>query len=191
MLNNRTFHRCVTDGVPVRYRNDEGREVDDQAWLFDLDNLDRNDWLVVNQFTVVENSVNRRPDIVVFVNGLPVGVLELKNPADENATVYSAYNQLQTYKAQIPTMFACNEALAISDGMEAKLGTVTAPWERFSPWRTVDGETVAPVQTPQLEVLVKGVAAWPVSVNIADIQQAFVDTQSHNRSVSSDRAPRQ
>ena len=157
ILNNRNFHRMVTDGVSVKYRNEEGREVNDQAWLFDFENLDNNDWLVVNQFTVVENHVNRRPDLVVFVNGLPLGVVELKNPADENATVRSAHNQLQTYKAQIPSLFTFNEALIISDGGEAKLGSITSSWERFTPWRTTDGEDIVPLTTPQLEVLIRGV----------------------------------
>ena len=156
-LNNRAFHRMVTDGIDVTFRNEEGREVTDKAWLFDFKDPENNDWLVVNQFTVVENNVNRRPDVVVFVNGLPIAVIELKNPADESATVKSAYNQLQTYKAQIPSLFTYNEALVISDGMEALLGTVTAPWERFSPWRTVDGKEIAPPSVPMMEVLTQGV----------------------------------
>ncbi len=157
IINNRVFHKMVTDGVDVQYRNKEGRDVTDKAWLFSADDLDKNDWLVVNQFTVVENHVNRRPDIVVFVNGLPVAVIELKNAADENATVQDAYNQLQTYMTQIPSLFTFNEALVISDGVEARLGTVTAPWERFSPWRTVKGNEVAGPAVPLMEVLIQGV----------------------------------
>ena len=105
ILNNRSFHKIVTDGIDVQYNNDEGRTVTDKARVFDFENIDQNDWLVVNQFTVIEGNINRRPDMVVFINGLPVGVIELKNPADENATVKSAYNQLQTYKEQIPSLF--------------------------------------------------------------------------------------
>jgi type I restriction enzyme R subunit len=157
VANNRAFHRYVTDGVPVQYRNEEGREVNDQVWLFDFADPDNNDWLVVNQFTIVENHVNRRPDVLVFVNGLPLGVIELKNPADESATVKSAYNQLQTYKAQIPSLFRFNEAMVISDGHEAKIGSLTSNWERFSPWRTVEGDEVAPLNIPQLNVLIGGV----------------------------------
>ncbi|NCC51700.1 MAG: type I restriction endonuclease subunit R [Spartobacteria bacterium] len=156
-VNNRAFHRFVTDGVPVQYRNQEGHEVNDQVWLFDFRDPEQNDWLVVNQFTIVENHVNRRPDLLVFVNGLPLSVIELKNPADENATVKSAYNQLQTYKAQIPSLFRFNEALVVSDGHEAKVGTLTSNWERFSPWRTVDGEETAPSCIPQLDTLIRGV----------------------------------
>jgi len=157
ILNNRAFHKMVTDGIDVQYVDKEGRTVSDKAWLFDFEDVDTNDWLVVNQFTVTEGQINRRPDVVVFVNGLPLGVIELKNPADEDATVKTAYNQLQTYKAQIPSLFTFNEALVISDGLEAKLGSLTAPWERFTPWRTIDGETIEPLSVPQLPVLVEGV----------------------------------
>ena len=157
VINNRAFHKILTDGVDVQFRNADGRDVTDKVWLLDFDKPDKNDWLVVNQFTVVENHINRRPDLVVFVNGLPLAVIELKNPADEQATVRSAYNQFQTYKAQVPSLFTCNAVLVISDGHEAKVGNLTADWERFSPWRTVDGKEVAPLATPQLETLVKGI----------------------------------
>jgi type I restriction enzyme R subunit len=157
IVNNRAFHKMLTDGVDVQFRNAEGRDVTDKVWLVDFKNPDNNDWLVVNQFTVVENHVNRRPDLVVFVNGLPLSVIELKNPADHQATVRNAYNQFQTYKAQVPCLFTCNAVLVISDGHEAKVGTLTANWERFSPWRTVEGKDVAALSTPQLETLVKGV----------------------------------
>lgn len=157
VLNNRAFHRLVTDGVDVSFHDKDGRVVTDKAWLFDFHNPAKNEFLIVNQFTVVENHVNRRPDMVVFVNGLPLAVIELKNPADENATIRGAYNQLQTYKAQIPTLFAFNELLMISDGGEARVGALTADWERFSPWRTIEGDEVAPAKIPQLEVAIKGV----------------------------------
>ena len=111
--------------------------------MIDFDTPDANDWLAVNQFTVVENKHERRPDIVLFVNGLPLGVIELKNPTDENATVRSAFQQLQTYKAEIPSLFAFNAALIVSDGLEARIGTLTSPWEWFKPWRTITGETLA------------------------------------------------
>ena len=156
IINNRAFHKLVTEGVDVQFRRD-GRVVTDKVWLFDWDNLKNNDWLVVNQFTVHENHVNRRPDIVVFINGIPIATIELKNPADENATVRSAYNQLQTYKAQIPSLFTYNELLIISDGHEAKLGGLTSDWERFTPWRTIDGENIVPPECPQMETLIKGV----------------------------------
>lgn len=154
--NNRRFHRFLTDGVNVSYMQD-GREVYDKVWLLDLDDPDNNDWLAVNQFTVVENQKNRRPDILVFVNGLPLAVVELKNPADEQATILNAFNQLQTYKGDIPSLFTYNEVMVISDGLEARVGTLTSGWDRFMPWRTVDGTEVAPKGTLELEVLLKGV----------------------------------
>lgn len=111
----------------------------------------------MNQFTVIENKCKRRPDVVVFVNGLPLGVIELKNPGDENATLDGAFNQLQTYKAQIGSLFRANALLIISDGMQARVGSLTADRERFMPWRTIDGDDLAPKGVPELETLLKGV----------------------------------
>ena len=157
--NNRRFHKLLTDGVDVEYRRPDGSIAGDKVWLIDFEHPDRNDWLVVNQFTVIENKHNRRADIVVFVNGLPLAVVELKNAGDENATIRGAFNQLQTYKHDIPSLFSFNEMLVISDGLEARVGTLTADWERFMPWRTIDGESVAPKGVLELEVLVKGIFA--------------------------------
>ncbi|HCX89086.1 MAG: DEAD/DEAH box helicase [Deltaproteobacteria bacterium CG_4_9_14_3_um_filter_44_9] len=154
--NNRRFHRLLTDGVDVSYMVG-GREVFDKVWLLDLKNLENNDWLVVNQFTVIENQKNRRPDLLVFINGLPLAVIELKNPADEKTTIRQAFNQLQTYKQDIPCLFTYNELLIISDGLEARAGTLTSGWDRFMPWRTVEGTEVAPKGSVELEVLIKGV----------------------------------
>ena len=154
--NNRRFHRMLTDGADVSYR-DNGRVVHDKVWLLDLNDPANNDWLVVNQFTVVENRVNRRPDMVVFVNGLPLAVIELKNPADEKATIRQAYNQFQTYKEDIPALFSFNELLIISDGLEARMATLTSGWDRFMPWRTIEGKEIAPKGSVELEVLLKGV----------------------------------
>lgn len=156
IANNHEFHRMLIDGVPVEYQAD-GRVVHDLARIIDFDNHDNNDWLAVNQFTVIEGQYNRRPDVVLFVNGLPLSVIELKNAADEKATTRTAFNQLQTYKQQIPSLFAFNEALVVSDGIDARVGTLTADWEWFMPWRTIDGEDVAPATMLQLEVLIKGV----------------------------------
>ncbi|HKI16265.1 MAG TPA: HsdR family type I site-specific deoxyribonuclease, partial [Isosphaeraceae bacterium] len=155
--NNRRFHRLLTDGVDVEYRRADGSIAGDKVWLFDFAHPERNDWLAVNQFTVIENNHNRRADLAVFINGIPLAVLELKNPGDENATVKGAFNQLQTYKKDIPALFHLNEVMVISDGLDARVGTITADWERFMPWRTIDGIDVAPPHTPQLEVLLKGV----------------------------------
>ncbi len=154
---NRAFHRMLVDGVTVEYVAADGAVRGGQVRVVDFDVPEANDWLAVNQFTVVENRHERRPDIVLFVNGLPLGVIELKNPADESATVRSAFQQLQTYKSEVPTLFAFNAALVVSDGLEARIGTLTAPWEWFKPWRTITGATLADSTLPQLQVLVEGV----------------------------------
>ena len=153
--NNHEFHRWLVKGVEVQVRRD-GPIRGDLARLVDFDDPVRNDWLVVDQMTVIEGKYNRRPDLVVFLNGLPVAVIELKNPENENATLKSAWNQLQTYKAQIPGLFNTNEILVISDGAEAKVGSLTAGYEWFSAWRTIDGAEPAPNSVPQLAVMLKG-----------------------------------
>ena len=154
---NRAFHRMVVDGVTVEYRTDDGRVRGAQARVIDFENPANNDWLVVNQFTVSENKNTRRPDIVLFVNGLPLGIIELKNPADEEATIWTAWHQLQTYQAELPALFAMNAALIVSDGIEARIGTLTAGREWFKPWHTISGETLADPHIPQLQVLLGGV----------------------------------
>jgi type I restriction enzyme R subunit len=154
---NRALHRMLVDGVTVEYRRPDGSIAGAQARVLDFDDPDNNDWLAVSQFTVVENRHTRRPDVVLFVNGLPLAVIELKNPADEQATIWTAYRQLQTYKREIPSLFVYNEALVISDGLEARIGTLTADRDRFMPWRTITGEAIAPPGLPQLEVLFRGV----------------------------------
>ena len=138
---NRSFHRMLVDGVSVEYREQDGSIRGDQAKVVDFDNPWNNDWLAVNQFTVTESGHERRPDTVLFVNGLPLGVIELKNPADPDATMTSAWNQLQTYKSELPTLFSMNEAMIVSDGNDARMGTLTAGIEWFKPWRTISGET--------------------------------------------------
>jgi len=157
VIDNRRLHRLLVDGVEVEYTGNDGNIVGDRVRLIDFDDPASNDWLVVNQFTVVEADHTRRPDVVVFVNGIPLGVIELKNVADENATIWSAFNQLQTYKEQIPALFVSNEALVISDGLEARFGSLTSDRERFQPWRTIAGEELAPAATPQLQVVIEGV----------------------------------
>lgn len=154
--NNRLFHRMLVDGVEVEYRRADNSIAGDRARLVDFDEPDNNDWLAVNQFTVIEGQHNRRPDIVLFVNGLPLTVVELKNAADERADVWAAFKQLQTYKLQITPLFNPNETLIISDGLDARLGTISSDRERFMPWRTVEGEELAPASMLQLEVLLRG-----------------------------------
>jgi len=153
---NRATHRLLIDGVNVEYREADGAIRGAQARVLDFDNPANNDWLAANQFSVIENKHSRRPDVVLFVNGLPLAVLELKNAASENATIWSAYQQLQTYKAQIPSLFATNAVLVISDGVEARVGTLTAGKEWFKPWRTITGETPADTHLPELQVVTEG-----------------------------------
>ena len=156
---NRDFHLMLVVGVTVEYTDANGRVRGGQVRVLDFDEPNGNDWLAVNQFTVVENRHERRPDIVLFVNGLPLAVIELKNPADENATTHTAFKQLQTYKAEVPSLFSFNAALIVSDGLEARIGTLTAGWEWFKRWRTIAGEALAEPSLPQLRVLLEGVCA--------------------------------
>ena len=156
---NRAFHRLLINGVTVEYPSQDGSIRGAQARVVDFENSTANDWLAVNQFTVTENKNKRRPDIVLFVNGLPLSVIELKNPSDEDATIWTAWNQLQTYKAELPTLFSMNEALIVSDGIEARIGTLTAGTEWFKPWRTITGEDLADPNMTELEVMLAGVFA--------------------------------
>jgi type I restriction enzyme, R subunit len=154
---NRAFHRMLRDGVPVEYRRADGSVAGDDARLVDFGDFAANDWLAVNQYAVIEGQHNRRPDIVVFVNGLPLGLVELKNAADEGATIWSAYSQLQTYKGEIPSLLQYNAVLVVSDGLQARIGSLTANQEWFKVWRTIDGAAEPPKRTLELEVLVRGV----------------------------------
>ncbi len=154
---NRAVHRMLVDGVTVEYRRRDGSIAGAQARVIDFDALDNNDWLAVNQFTVSEGQHTRRPDIVVFLNGLPLAVVELKNPADEDATIWSAFQQFQTYQAQIPALFATNAALVVSDGVQARIGALGAGKEWFKPWRTISGHEDAAPKLAELEVVLEGV----------------------------------
>ena len=152
---NYRVHRLVVDGVPVEYRGDDGQIRTFNVRLVDFDDPGSNDWLAVNQLTVVQEK-NRRPDVVVFVNGIPLGLLELKNPADEHATLRNAWNQVQTYRSDIPAMFTPNAVTVISDGTSAAMSSFTGAFEHYAPWKTVDGREVVS-DRPALEVLIKGV----------------------------------
>jgi type I restriction enzyme R subunit len=156
---NRLFHHLLVNGVPVQYQQD-GETRGDFVRLIDFSEVTANQWLAVNQFSIKGAKYTRRPDIILFVNGLPLVLLELKNPADEKADIWKAYDQIQTYKEQIPDVFQYNELLVISDGTEARLGSLSASMERFMAWRTVDGQTLDPLgQFNELETLVRGVLA--------------------------------
>jgi type I restriction enzyme R subunit len=159
--NNRAFHRMLRDGVPVEYRREDGSIAGDHVRLIDFDNPEANDWLAVNQFTVIEGHNNRRPDIVVFVNGLPLGIIELKIPEDTDKWFAAAYNQIQTYKHEIPSLMHYNEVAVISDGLQARIGSLTANQEWFKVWRTIDGQLDAAPTALDLETLVRGVFEKP------------------------------
>ena len=154
---NRRLHRAIVEGVGVEYYNRDGTISGDTVRLIDFEKIDTNDWLVLSQLTVIENGNHRRPDVVLYVNGLPLAVIELKNPGEGKATVELAFNQLQTYKDQIPTLFRTNAVLVTSDGLHARLGTLTANLERFMPWRTVDGSSIAAHGAPELDTLIGGI----------------------------------
>ncbi len=176
---NRAFHKMLRDGVDVEYPRPDGSIKGDKVRLVDFGAVEANDWLAVNQFTVIEAGHNRRPDIVVFLNGLPLSVIELKNAADEEATIWNAYEQLQTYTAEIPSLLHYNELLVVSDGSQARIGSLTANQEWFKVWRTIDGEKDAPKATHELEVLVRGVFE---KRRLLDLLQHFIvfeeDTES-------------
>ncbi|NLG01434.1 MAG: type I restriction endonuclease subunit R [Lentisphaerae bacterium] len=154
---NRSFHRMLRDGVEVEYPRPDGSIAGDRVRLIDFETPCENDWLAVNQFAVVEGQCSRRADVTVFINGMPLGLIELKNAADAEATVWSAYQQLQTYKAEIPSLLGYNAVLVVSDGVYARIGSLTANQEWFKVWRTVDGESDAPKSALELEVLIRGV----------------------------------
>ena len=155
ITNNESFHRMLTEGISVSYQQD-GRDRGDLVWLIDFKRPENNDFLVVNQFTIIENGVNKRPDIVLFVNGIPLVVIELKNPADDRATIKSAFDQIQTYKSTIPCLFTYNGITVISDGLEARVGSISAGYSRFMSWKSAGGEVEASNLTSQLETLITG-----------------------------------
>lgn len=155
LANNEAFHRLLTEGVPVSTYQD-GMERGERVWLVDFEDPWNNEFTVVYQFTIIENGHNRRPDVLLFVNGLPLVIIELKNAADENATIESAYRQIETYKQQIPSLFTYNELIIISDGLEARAGSLSAGFSRFTAWKSEDGEHIASPLMSQLEVLISG-----------------------------------
>lgn len=156
IINNRIFQKYVTDGIDVEIRTADGRNTVEKLWLFDLENPSNNNFLAVNQLTVIEGNNNKRPDVVVFVNGLPLVVIELKSSTDEAVGISEAFHQLQTYKSTVPSLFQYNAFLVTSDGINARAGSLTADEERFMMWKTVDGESIAPSTIPQIEVLIQG-----------------------------------
>lgn len=161
LSNNKNFHKMLTDGVDVEYRptsvDGEGMRVRyDKVWLIDFENTGNNEFVAASQFTIIEGQNNKRPDVILFVNGLPLTVIELKNPSDEKATTRKAFDQLQTYLNTIPSLFTYNAVLAVSDGLDARAGTISSDWSRFMSWKTYDGENMAPSNSPLMDVMLKG-----------------------------------
>lgn len=157
ILNNRAFHLMLVNGVEVQYRKKDGNQGAEPVRLVDFGDTNNNDFVACNQFTIIEGNINRRPDVIVFINGLPIAVLELKSITKDTSVMLEAFNQLQTYRKQIPSLFVYNEILIVSDGHQAAIGSLTADRERFMPWKTVDGNGLAPTTQLGLEVLIKGV----------------------------------
>ena len=170
LTNNETFHRLLTEGVKVSYQKN-GSERGDLVWLVDFDRPENNEFVVANQFTVIENNINKRPDLVLFVNGIPLVVIELKNATDENATIKSAFQQLETYKHTIPSLFTYNALLVISDGLEARTGSLSAGLSRFMAWKTTDGKQEASPLISQLETLIQGMLN---KTTVLDLVRHFV-----------------
>jgi type I restriction enzyme R subunit len=163
--NNEVFHRLLTEGIEIEVMGAEGVRGE-KVWLVDFEHPENNEFVVCNQFTVIENNSNKRPDVVLFVNGLPLVVIELKNPTDENATVQKAFTQLQNYKNAIPSLFYYNAALVASDGLDAKMGTVSADFSRFLAWKSSDGFKEDTATTPQVETLIKGMLKKEVLLDL-------------------------
>lgn len=155
--NNINFHKLMVNGIDVNEKQEDGSYRTKQLQLFDCNDIDKNDWCVINQFTVIENKIEKRPDVIVFVNGIPLVIFELKSASDENVDISDAYNQIETYKATIQSLFIYNAFSVISDGINAKAGTITANEEWYKAWKSIDGDFIAPGSSPQLEVLIKGI----------------------------------
>ena len=162
--NNHDFHNLIVNGIDVQYRKRNGSIKHDKVFIFDFNHLENNEFLAVNQFTIIENRHERRPDIVLFVNGIPLVLIELKNPEDENATIWSAYRQIQTYLNEIPSMFMFNELCIVSDGIDSRYGTITSPRERYSEWKTMDYEK--PKDLTQFETLIRGLLTPGVLLDV-------------------------
>lgn len=171
---NEIFHRVLVEGVDISYQDKTGLTRNDKVKLIDLEDIDNNNFFAVNQFTIIENNHNRRPDVIIFVNGLPVAIFELKNPGKENATVKGAYNQIQTYKSDIPSLFSYNELCVIGDGVNIRLGSLTADFERFMKWKNEDDK----VSQSEMEVLLRNVFAKNI---LLDIIKNFIVFQSDSK----------
>jgi len=185
LARNRALHRMVVDGVNVEYTRSDGSIAGAQARVIDFELPEQNDWLAINQYTVIEGQQSRRADIVIFVNGLPLGVVELKNPADEDATVWKAVEQLENYQGFIPALFTYNAALIASDGVQACIGALGAGKEWFKPWRTISGREDAVPGLPELQVVLAGVfqpRRFSISSAISSCSRISAAARSQRRS---------
>ena len=181
IIRNQTFHKYLTDGVDIEYRRADGKIVDENVILFDFENPEKNEFLAINQFTIIENGKERRPDIILFVNGLPLVIIELKNPADEGATIWTAYDQvLGTYVKEIPTLFDYNEIVVISDGIDARTGTFTSPKEWFVEWKTINHNEPKTTMA-EIELLTKGMFS---KETILDLIAHFIIFKTDKHSTS-------
>lgn len=180
LANNETFHRMMTEGISVSVHKD-GAERGELVWLVDFENPYNNDFVVINQFTVIENGQNKRPDIVLFVNGLPLVVIELKNAADENATIQSAFRQIETYKNTIPSLFTYNSVVVISDGLESRAGSLSAGFSRMMAWKSEDGKAEASHLQSQLEVMIKGMLNPKTILDIINSFTVFEKTKTEDK----------
>jgi len=176
---NEKFYEMLIEGIKEEYQKD-GETVGAQVKLMDFEYPQNNDFAVCNQFTVTENNTTKRPDIVIFINGLPVAVVELKNPTDEKATAQKAFDQLQNYKQTIPTLFCYNGVLVASDGLEARAGSLTSGWSRFMVWKTVDGVKEDTKTTPQIETLIKGMLRPDVLIDLIRNFTVFESAKDEN-----------
>ena len=156
LMNNKSFQKMITNGIDVHVKQPDASYRTQKAYVFDFEKPLNNEFMVDNQFTIIEHGIEKRPDVVAFINGIPLAVIELKSASDENVDITDAYNQLQTYKMTIPSLFTYNSFIVTSDGVNARAGTITSDEDRFMAWRTIDGDDVAPISIPQLEVLIKG-----------------------------------
>ncbi|RAL21424.1 DEAD/DEAH box helicase [Thermoflavimicrobium daqui] len=180
LVNNQAFHQMVTDGIDVQVRQEDGSFKTEKVWPIDLTRPQNNDWLVVNQFRIKEGNTEKRLDVVVFVNGIPMSVFELKSMIDEQVDITHAYEQMKTYQKALGTLFTYNAFNVISDGYHARFGSLTADFDRYMWWRTVDGQEVAPTNVPQLDILIKGMFA---KERFVDLLRHFILFQTDGKNI--------
>jgi type I restriction enzyme R subunit len=184
IFNNRSFHNLLVNGIDVQYKQADGSIRHDKAFMMDFYNVDNNEFLAVNQLTIIEDKHERRPDIILFINGMPIVIIEMKNPADENATIWSAFDQVRTYLAEIKSIFRFNEIIMLSDGIETRSGTMTSPKERFALWKTVDYEK--PGNMNSLETTIRGMLS---KHTLIDLVRNFIvfETEHSNGSIKASK----